>query len=1747
MYLDHRSGRAVLSARCWSRRFVCWFSLLLLLPGASPALFAAATTPEQAKAVVTGWLKLDNAPLGTALGQQIKAVQTYKDEAGATAYYIVNLEPSGFVVISADDLIEPIIGFVKAGAYDPSSANPLGALVSQDMKARMAAAKTAAAVRGAAGRAIGATQAQKKWASLSAQAKASVASRGLSSISDLRVGALLDLPAAGGPIRWDQQCVPRAANPANGIWCYNWFTPEHYVSGCVATAMAQLMRYHRYPVAGVGRLAYSASVDGTPHYPFYLRGGDDNGGPYAWGDMPGTPDANTAYQQRMAIGRLCYDAGVATNMNWTSAESGTNTLTAADALKGAFQYSNAMKGFNVGGIPSQNLADMVCPNLDAGLPVLLGITGSDGGHAIVCDGYGYETYESSTLYHHLNMGWAGTADVWYALPDIDSQIQDADAPASFTVVYKCVYNIFPRAQSPYSELLSGRVTTAAGAPIPDAVMSLNGSPTTIATNARGIYVFRVAPNVAFTVTASKTGYGFTSKTVTVGKSVDGRSDTGNRWGVDLEGSDAPPPAPTISGISPSSGPLVGGTSVTITGTNFTGATDVAFGSVSVDAASFTVNSATQITATTPAQETPGAVSVAVTVPGATVTQANAFTYTAPAAQPYIYDISPYTGPLAGGTTVTITGDDFATTGTVVVEFGDAAATSVTVNTATQITCKAPSHAFGTVDVKVVNPDGQSDTLFMAYTYRDATALTKDVPVNGNSSSGQLYYYFDVPAGVTQVKITTTTTVADDILDLGVNGPVWGDYSDDVYATDLCSYTYSGNETVVFNTAPVQAGRYYILVARVESGPAGVFSITATYTLGSTVPAPVVDFLISGNGVTTGGSYIWVCGSNFATVGNVTVTFDGIAATDVFVEADATTIYCTTPAHAAGAVDVKVTNPDGQSVTLSQGFTYTGPQALTKDVPVNGSTVSGDVPYYFDVPAGVGSVIIQINNTSGDILDMAVNGPAAGNWPSDPYTGDISAATDSGDEMAEFTTPPMQSGRYYILVGQWLDGGAFTITATYSAPAPVITYAWGLNATGQVGDGTLTDRYTPVQVAGLSSVTAVAGGSGHSLALKTDGTAWAWGDNQLGQLGDGTTTQRNAPVQVTGVAGVIAIEGGNSHSLALKTDGTVWAWGYNVYGQLGDGSTTDRSAPVQVTGLSGATAIAAGYLHSVALKTDGTVWAWGLNEHSQIGDATITNRSTPVQVTGLTGVTAIAGGYEHCLALRNDGTVWAWGYNWAGELGDGTTTERNAPVQVAGLSEVAAIAAGKGYHSLALKADGTVWAWGFNVKGQLGDGTTTSRSTPIQVTGLSNVAAIGAGIQYSLAIRNDGILWAWGLNKYGQLGDGTTTDRYTPVQVTGLGSVTAVAEGAGHCSLALTAPPAITSPAAAIGTVGQPFSYTVTAGGRPPITFSAAPLPPGLTLSGTTISGTPSAEGVTDVTLGANNGAGSDSKVLRITIYPAPPTITSALTATVTVGSQFSYTITASGTEPIAFGASPLPEGLVLSGGTISGIPTEIGTFTINLTASNSAGTDTKVLVIQVNAIAPPPGSGPSQSNLDGDGDGFPDEIETALGSSLTKATSTPFGWPAASAPAALLLPKLKVALNFAKGGSDSIQISGVLPVRAGFVAASQPVVVDVGGVVKTFTLDPKGNGIGATNARFKLQVKAKKGVVSAQNAKFSAKLGKADFASLLGDEGLTNADLKDASRTIPVIILFDQTVFRTDVTVLYTAKLNKTGRTKQPR
>jgi alpha-tubulin suppressor-like RCC1 family protein len=359
-------------------------------------------------------------------------------------------------------------------------------------------------------------------------------------------------------------------------------------------------------------------------------------------------------------------------------------------------------------------------------------------------------------------------------------------------------------------------------------------------------------------------------------------------------------------------------------------------------------------------------------------------------------------------------------------------------------------------------------------------------------------------------------------------------------------------------------------------------------------------------------------------------------------------------------------------------------------------------------------------------------------------------------------------------------------------------AWGFNEYGQIGDGSVGGSVAkPTAVGGLNDVAAIAGGTYHSLALLGDGTAMAWGADEFGQLGT-TTIPTDIPQPVSGLSGITAVAAGALDSLALLNNGKVMAWGLNDHGQLGDGthagpehcsfSQPCAKVPVEVSGLSGVIAVAAGFDHGLAALSNGTVMAWGNNSSGQLGNGTTEESDVPVEVKGLSEVIAVAAGESFSLALLKGGTVEAWGYNAQGELGDGKTERSTVPVAVSGLAEVKAISAGTGtgLQSLALLGDGTVRAWGSNVYGQLGDGTTEDKHVPVAVSGLSGVSAVAAGTYHSLALLGNGTVMAWGNNSYHQLADGTAEDKHLPNAVAGVSGVTGIGAG-GYHSLTFTAP------------------------------------------------------------------------------------------------------------------------------------------------------------------------------------------------------------------------------------------------------------------------------------------------------------------------------------------------------------------------
>jgi len=357
------------------------------------------------------------------------------------------------------------------------------------------------------------------------------------------------------------------------------------------------------------------------------------------------------------------------------------------------------------------------------------------------------------------------------------------------------------------------------------------------------------------------------------------------------------------------------------------------------------------------------------------------------------------------------------------------------------------------------------------------------------------------------------------------------------------------------------------------------------------------------------------------------------------------------------------------------------------------------------------------------------------------------------------------------------GGSHTVVIA-PAPAPLSARAAGHNDAGQLGDDTKVDRTVLVPIA-LEDVVQVSAGQAHTLALLADGRVLAWGNNTYGQLG--VSGDHASPVEVSiplaAEQRIAAVAAGSFHSLALRSDGSVWAWGNGRRGQLGPGASADSITPLRVGALSEVVAIAAGVRHSIAVKSNGSIWAWGDNSCGQLGEAaSVVMSADPVQVTGLAVAGAVAAGYCHSFASSELGTLYGWGSNSVAQLGNDTLADARRASRVEGIGAVTSFAAGA-YHGLAVLSGGSVVAWGEPNVGALGTGTSYTYYTPRPVNGLARIDAVVAGAFHNLALDADGVAYGWGIGWRGQLALGELGERQAPVVLAnGAG---ALAAGAAH--------------------------------------------------------------------------------------------------------------------------------------------------------------------------------------------------------------------------------------------------------------------------------------------------------------------------------------------------------------------------------
>ena len=351
--------------------------------------------------------------------------------------------------------------------------------------------------------------------------------------------------------------------------------------------------------------------------------------------------------------------------------------------------------------------------------------------------------------------------------------------------------------------------------------------------------------------------------------------------------------------------------------------------------------------------------------------------------------------------------------------------------------------------------------------------------------------------------------------------------------------------------------------------------------------------------------------------------------------------------------------------------------------------------------------------------------------------------------------------------------------------------WGKNDLGQLGTGTNIAASVPTGIYGVNNKwCSISAGQSHTTAIKTDGTLWAWGLNGAGQLGTNNTSNASTPT-TTSDQGTnwCQVSAGTNHTAAVKTNGTLWTWGSNGQGRLGNNSILERCSPGTTSGGGlNWSQVEAGGSFTAGIKSDGTLWTWGSNDNGALGNGSTVDRSSPGTTAGGGSTWCQISASEHASAIKTDGTLWTWGYNSFGQLGDGTTTVRSSPDTVAGGGTTWCQVNSGALHTSAIKTDGTIWTWGNNNNGRLGDGTTSDRCSPDTVAGGGTTwCCVSSGISFTSAIKTDGTMWTWGASGTGQLGNGTTSDRCSPgTTILGGTTWTRVSSGGGH-TIATTNP------------------------------------------------------------------------------------------------------------------------------------------------------------------------------------------------------------------------------------------------------------------------------------------------------------------------------------------------------------------------
>jgi alpha-tubulin suppressor-like RCC1 family protein len=478
---------------------------------------------------------------------------------------------------------------------------------------------------------------------------------------------------------------------------------------------------------------------------------------------------------------------------------------------------------------------------------------------------------------------------------------------------------------------------------------------------------------------------------------------------------------------------------------------------------------------------------------------------------------------------------------------------------------------------------------------------------------------------------------------------------------------------------------------------------------------------------------------------------------------------------ADAGSSAITDNTRQAVTSSATTTIDLASGQVIDLTMAASITSLS---FTNVPASGTPILVQIvvkNASDGTAYTIA--------WPSSVYwSGQYTGTTITNVQ----TAPTLATGANGVTTIALLttDGGTKWrgwVEGTIPGGSQLGLYSWGLGSQGRLGQNSTTTLSSPVQVGSLTNWMTVSSGKNGCVAVKTDGTLWSWGYNNVGQLGLNDRVDKSSPVQIGSLTTWLQASAGYSLCAAVKTDGTLWAWGSNDFGQLGQNHTDPRSSPVQVGALTNWSSVKTGGYFCAAIKTNGTLWSWGRAVRGRLGLGNETYISSPVQVGALTNWALVSTGYDFCGAVKTDGTLWTWGSGNFGKLGQNNTNYRSSPVQVGALTNWSSVSTG-GAFCVAVKTNNTLWSWGAGFNGRLGQNSTTTLSSPVQIGALTDWASASAQFtSFCAAIKTNGTLWSWGENSSGQLGQNNITEQSSPVQVGALTSWSSASAGNNFCA------------------------------------------------------------------------------------------------------------------------------------------------------------------------------------------------------------------------------------------------------------------------------------------------------------------------------------------------------------------------------